>query len=118
MNVEQRAADLQKYIQSGKVLEAMDEFYAQDCKMQENAGAPCVGLAANIEREKQFLAQVKEWKGYQVKALATSGDVSLVESAMDFINTKGEPVHMEQVSVQRWKDGKVVHERFYYNAGK
>ncbi|MBL9031893.1 MAG: nuclear transport factor 2 family protein [Phycisphaerae bacterium] len=117
-SIQERLEQMQDYIKSGRVLEAMREFYAQDCAMQENANPPCVGLPANIEREKQFLAQVKEWKGYTVKALAARGDVGFVESAMDFINQQGQPVHMEQVSVTRWRGGKIAHERFYYNAGK
>ena len=118
MNLSQRVNDLQTYIKTGRIIEAMNEFYAQDCAMQENANAACVGLAANIEREKQFLAQVKEWKGYTVKSLAVNGETAFVESAIDFVNQQGQPVHMEQVSVQRWKGGKIAHERFYYNAGK
>lgn len=118
MSLTQRVNDLQKFIQTGRILEAMTEFYATDCRMQENASAPCVGLAANIEREKQFLAQVKQWKGYTVKAVAVGDNVAFVESAMDFINQQDQDVHMEQISVQRWKDGKITHERFYYNAGK
>lgn len=117
MTVAQRIADLQTYIQSGRILEAMNEFYAEDVAMHENNHPPTVGRAANIEREKQFLAQVKEWKGYTVKAVATSGDVSFVECAMDFVNTQGQAVHAEQVAVQRWKNGRIVHERFYYDTG-
>jgi hypothetical protein len=26
-------------------------------------------------------------------------------------------VKLEQVSVQKWEDGRIVHERFYYDAG-
>lgn len=115
-SVLERAKELQSYIQSGRIIDAMNEFYAHDCAMQENAAAPCIGLAVNIEREQKFLSAVKEWKGYTVKALAASGDVSIVESAMEFVNTEGKHIKLEQVSVQRWKDGKIVHERFYYNA--
>jgi hypothetical protein len=28
------------------------------------------------------------------------------------------PVHLEQVAVAKWKNGKIVHERFYYDTGK
>jgi hypothetical protein len=113
-----RAKELQNWIASGKILEAMDEFYAPDVAMQENAKPATVGLGANIEREKQFLSMVKEFKGYAVKSLGVDearGTV-LVESTMDFINQQDQPVHMEQVSSQRWKDGKIVHERFYYDS--
>lgn len=32
--------------------------------------------------------------------------------------TDGVPVHVEQVSVAKWKNGKIAHERFYYDTGK
>jgi len=115
-NVQQRVNSLIEYIQSGRILEAMTEFYAPDTQMQENANPPTAGLEANIEREKQFLAQVKTWKGFAVKALAVEGDVSFMESTIDFIGQNDQPVHLEQVSVARWKDGKIVHERFYYDS--
>ena len=116
-NVRDRANALVEYISTGRILEAMTEFYAPDVQMQENANPPTVGLQANVEREKQFLSYVKEWKGFAVKALAADGDVSLMESTIDFVGQDGKDVHMEQVSVARWKDGKIVHERFYYDTG-
>lgn len=103
-------------IQSGQIVEAMERFYADDCAMQENGNEPVRGLAANIAREKEFLAQVKTWNGFDAKAVAVSGDVSFIECVIDFVNTDDQHVLMEQVSVQRWRDGKIVHERFYYDA--
>ena len=105
------------YIQTGRILDAMTEFYSADTQMQENANPPTTGLAANIEREKQFLSYVKEWRGFAVKALAVDGDVSFMESTIDFVAQDGKDVHIEQVSVARWRDGKIVHERFYYDTG-
>jgi len=43
--------------------------------------------------------------------------VTFYECSLDFIATSGQPVHMEQVVVARWKNGKIVHERFYYDTG-
>lgn len=63
-NLQQRLNDLFGYIRQGKIIEAMNEFYAKDTKMQENAH-----------------------------------------------------LRMEQVAVARWKNGKIVHERFYYDTG-
>ena len=117
-NIADRVADLLRYIQGGRIIEAMNEFYADDTVMQENRNTPTRGLAANIEREKQFLAQVKEWRGFEVKATAVQGDVSFIESTMDFVATSGAEVHLEQVSVARWQNGKIVHERFYYDSAK
>ena len=113
----ENARALQEHIKSGKIIEAMNAFYAPDIAMQENGNPPTVGLEKNIEREKQFLAQVKEWKGYTIKSLAADGDRVLVENVIEFINQENKPVRMEQVSVQTWKNGKVAHERFYYDSG-
>ncbi len=117
-NLQQRLNDLFGYIRQGKIIEAMTEFYEKDTKMQENANPPTVGLAANIEREKQFMSGVKEWKGFNVAASAVGDNVTFYECSLDFIATNGQPVHMEQVVVSRWRNGKIGHERFYYDAGK
>lgn len=113
----QRVNDLISYIQQGRVIDAMHEFYDADVSMQENANPATVGLAPNIEREKKFLAQVKTWKGFTVTGLVVDGDTAFIENVIEFVNTGGQDVRLEQVAVQRWKGGKIVQERFYYNAG-
>ncbi len=117
-NLQQRLNDLINYIRQGKIVEAMNEFYDKDTVMQDNANPPTKGLAANVEREKQFLSGVKEWKGFNVTASGAGDNATFYESTMDFIATNGQPVHLEQVSVAKWKNGKIVHERFYYDTGK
>ena len=116
-NLQQRLSDLLGYIRQGKIIEAVTEFYDKDVKMQENANPPTIGQAANIEREKQFMSGVKEWKGFNVTAQAVGDDATFYECNMDFIATNGQPVHMEQVVVAKWKNGKIVHERYYYDSG-
>ena len=117
-NLQQRLNDLFGYIRQGKIIEAMNEFYDKETAMQDNANPPTNGLTANIEREKQFMSGVKEWKGFNVTATGVGADVTFYECTMDFIATNDQPVHMEQVVVSRWRNGKIVHERFYYDTGK
>lgn len=116
--LQQRLQGLFDHIRTGKIVEAMNEFYDPDAVMQDNANPPTKGLAANIEREKQFLNGVKEWKGFHVTASAVGENVTLYECVMEFIATNGQPVRLEQVSVAKWNNGKIVHERFYYDTGK
>ncbi len=114
-NLETKLKDLHRYIREGRIIEAMHEFYAKDVAMQENANPPAVGLDVNIEREKQFLSAVKEWKGFEVKSIAIGDGVTFYEAVFDWIATDGAPVHLEQVAVARWRDGKITHERFFYD---
>ncbi len=115
LTVRDRVRQLIEYIKTGHIIEAMKEYYAEDVQMQENANPPTVGLHANIEREQQFLKGVKEWRGSTVRAIALDGRDSFVEWVFDWVAIDGTPVHLEQVAVARWRDGKITHERFYYD---
>lgn len=113
-NLKQLDDELNQLILTGKVFEAMERFYATDVVMQENTDAPCIGLAANLEREKQFFAMVETFFGARVTAQAIGDGVTITEWVND-VQFKGAPrAEMHQVSVRRWKDGKIVHERFYH----
>ena len=117
-NLQQRLNDLLGYIRQGKIIEAMNEFYDKDTVMQENTNPPTNGLDANIEREKQFMSGVKELRGFTVTASGVGDYVTFYESTSDIVTTGGVPVHIEQVSLAKWKNGKIVRERFYYDTGK
>lgn len=111
-----RVDDLMSYINEGKILEAMEEFYADDIEMRENNEPATVGLEANIEREKQFLASVRDWKWTKWHAVAINeaDGVSMIEYSFQFVDTSGSTVTYEQATIQRWRDGKIYAERFYH----
>jgi ketosteroid isomerase-like protein len=117
-SLQQRVNDLVGYIQTGRILEAMTEFYADNATMRENNNPPTVGLAANIEREKQFLAYVKQWKSLNVEAVGVdpAKGKTLVQINFVFDAVDGKTVTYDQVAVQTWKDGKIVDEKFYYDS--
>ena len=117
VHLQQRLEDLHNHIRQGKIIEALNEFYDTDTVMQENANPPTKGLAANIQREKQFMSGVKEWKGFHVRATGVGNNVTFYEATADFVTTSGQYMHLEQVSVAKWQNDKIVHERFYYDTG-
>ena len=64
--IRERVDQLNSMIQQGKIMEAMNEFYADDLVMAENDNEPTVGLAANLEREHstQFQIVLKGMGGF------------------------------------------------------
>ncbi len=64
------------------------------------------------------MSGVKEWKGFNVTASGVGDNVTFYECSLDFIATSGQLVHMEQVVVAKWNNGKIVHEQFYYDTGR
>jgi len=115
-SISERVEQLKDYINNGKILEAMNEFYADDVVMQENSEDPTRGLEVNIEREKQFLSNVKAWHWTKWHSTAVNDreNVSFVEYSFEFMNTDDHTVVYDQAVVQRWRDGKIISERFYH----
>lgn len=113
-NIAELDKKLNDGILAGKVMEVFEEFYADDVVMQENSDPETRGKDANRKREQEFLASVEAWHSGEVTAAAVGTDVSFGEWRMD-VTLKGVGrIVMDQVAVRRWKNGKVVHERFYH----
>jgi ketosteroid isomerase-like protein len=114
-----RVRELLSYVQQGRIVDAMYEFYAPEVTMQENNNPPTVGLEANVEREKKFVASVRQWKRFDVNAVAVdpARGVAFVQSELEFEGVDGKSYRTDQVAVQTWRDGKIVNEKFYYDTG-
>ncbi len=110
-----RVDSLNQMITEGKIMEAMNEFYADDVVMAENDNPPTVGLEANLAREEDFVKNTT-WYGLELKGVAVGDDVSMVQWWMDFHNKQyGDRMAFTQVAVQRWRGKKIYDERFYYS---
>lgn len=107
-----RLHDLLHLFREGRIVDAMKEFYADNVIMEVPAGATR-GLDANIEREQRFLESVREFRNFQVPRLAMGPNTAMYENIIDWTGTDGREHHLEQVAVQTWKNGKIIHERVY-----
>ena len=106
---------LNEAILSGKALEAFEQYYADDVVMQENSDEPRVGKDANRKAEEDFFSSLAEFHEGKLLANAVNGDVTFGEWFMDVTFKNGFRLKLAQTAVRRWKDGKIVHERFYYH---
>jgi ketosteroid isomerase-like protein len=114
MDLKTLVDDLNSMILDGKAMEAFEKYYAEDVVMQENELPPTIGKDANREREKDFFSKVVEFRGADLRAVAVGDGVTMVEWFFDYTHKDWGRRTYHQVAVQRWKDGKIVHERFYY----
>lgn len=114
MSLKELVNELNSMVLRGEIMEAFEKYYADGVVMQENEQPPTVGKEANREREKQFLANVTEFRGAEVKAVAVGDDVTMVEWFFDYTHKEWGKKIYHQIAVQRWRDCKIVHERFYY----
>lgn len=108
--------DIKQLVLQGNAMQAFEKYYGEDVVMQENETPPTVGKAANRQREEEFFAHVVEFRGAQVKNVAFGENVIISEWFLDYTHQDWGKRTYDQVSVQEWKGGKVVRERFYYAA--
>jgi ketosteroid isomerase-like protein len=110
-----RVQQLVTYAEQWRILDAMHEFYDDDVIMQENLGEPTVGLAANLDRERNFVSYVAKVNEMRAQAVLVDGDRAVVHWHQDLVGTDGKALHFDQLSFQVWKNGKIVYERFVYD---
>ena len=111
----ERVQQLVAYVERGQILEAIDEFYADDVVMQDNLNPPTVGKAANLERERAFFSAIQVHE-HRALAVLVEGDRAIINWLFEFTGADGIRYRMDQIAVQQWRDGRIVRERFVYDS--
>jgi ketosteroid isomerase-like protein len=110
-------SELNQMILAGKALEAFERFYADGVVMQENNEEPRAGKDLNRKFEQEFFSSLASWNDGRLEASAVNGDTSFSQWYMDVTFKNGFQYKATQIAVRKWKDGRIVHERFFYNKG-
>ena len=105
---------LNQLVLEGKALDAFEMYYDDEIVMQENTAEPTVGKDANRQREIEFFGSITEFRGASVDHTAVGEDVTMVVWNYDYTHKDWGIRNYRQVSVQNWKDGKIVKEQFFY----
>ncbi len=116
-SVEALEKALNELLLRGKALEAFERFYADEIEIQDNDSPPVVGKQANRAREQAFFNAIEQLHRVELLGWAVNGDRSYSEWIYEFTLRGGERLRMCEVSARRWRDGQVVHERYYYKPG-
>ncbi len=113
-----KAKSLYAMIGQGQMLDAFEKFYHEEVVMQEATGEVRKGKETNREFEKKWLAGIETFHGGGVNSITSNEDdgVTSVESWTDVTFKNGRRAKLEEVAIQKWEDGLIVYERFYYNA--
>jgi len=101
-------------VMEGKLLEAFELYYDDGVVMQENETQPTIGKAQNRTRETKFLGDIVEFRQAKVLNVGAGKDVSFVTWYFDYTHKDWGVRNYTQVSVQHWKDGKIIREQFFY----
>jgi len=108
--------ELNQMILEGKILEAFDKFYGEDVVMQDNNYPERVGKSVNRQYEEDFVNGLTAFRGAKVVNTLISDDLAVVEWWFDYTHKDYGDRNYTQLAVQRWKNGQIIEEKFYYNS--
>lgn len=119
MSLEEHVNGYFDLLSKGQMMDAFEKYYAEDVVMQENNEEPRVGKDVNRKFEIDYMSAIEEVHGSEVKNVAINSKTGTVfiQAAMDATFKGAGRTTMEEVQVQTWKDGQIVHEKFFYNRG-
>ena len=112
--IEQALQDLNNLVLNGQMMEGFEKYYHDEVVMQENSLPPTVSKAANRKREEKFLSDVTEFRKPEIKGVGVGEDLSFVIWKYDYTHKEWGIRDYTQISVQHWKDGKIIKESFVY----
>jgi hypothetical protein len=89
-------------------------LYSADCTSAEAAGEPVRGHAG-IEEKNKGWAQMQTSAKWKARNVWTSKGTICIEWDGEVQMRDGRLVNLREVAVHEIKDGKIQHERYYYN---
>jgi hypothetical protein len=116
-NLSELVDDLITHIKQYRFEEALDKFYDEEVITVENEGTPMMGLPAYREAAKKYIENVSNYSATLKSALVCE-DMSVCEWHYKFDHKQWGKWDRIQLSLQRWKNGKIVHERHHYGVLK
>jgi len=102
-------------VESGKYVEAIREFYAEDASMQENGEPPRAGRDRLIEHEWRMLAAHQAARTLPGTTYVLDGDRVVIHWTFEFTRRDGKRFRMEELALQRWRGDRIAEERFFYD---
>ena len=111
----EKITDLNDLILQGKAMEAFEKYYDEDVTMQENESEPTIGKEVNRKGEEEFFRNVTEFRSAQRLKVTIGKNTTMVEWQYNYTHGEWGVRNYSQVSVQVWKNGGIIKEKFYDN---
>ncbi|MCA1714833.1 MAG: nuclear transport factor 2 family protein, partial [Gammaproteobacteria bacterium] len=122
-HTQQVAERLVQLCREGNYEQAQEELYAPDAVSIEMDGLPpgalgnAHGLDAIREKGRKWQESIEAIHGGSVGDPVVAGDWFSLPMAIDATYKGMGRMNMQEICVYRVRDGKIVHEQFFYNVG-
>ncbi|ADQ16697.1 hypothetical protein Lbys_0961 [Leadbetterella byssophila DSM 17132] len=103
-------------VQQYKFIEAVDKFYDQDIISTDNSNEPTKGME-NFRKEVENFISNSEVEKLELLSTIVEENLSVAHWHYIFTNKMFGRLDYKQISVQRWRNGKIIQENHFYNLG-
>ena len=104
---------LNALISKGDMIEAIEQYYADDCIYQEGNQQPRTGgKRAQQEYLSAFFKTVKAVNALTLHGQSIGDGITMSEWTFNLTTDSG-PILWNEVLRRRWRNGKVISERYY-----
>ncbi|MBU3026374.1 nuclear transport factor 2 family protein [Zobellia galactanivorans] len=111
---ENTVKEFNSLVQQFKFIQAVDKFYDQNIISTDNNNEPTKGIENFRKAVENFIAN-SEIEKLELISTIVDKDLSVAHWHYIFTNKNFGRLDYKQISVQRWKDGKIVQENHFYN---
>lgn len=102
-------------VETGRGIEAIDLFYAEDVAVRENQAPARVGKAALLASETAAQAAISDPRARCVRPILVADDIVVIRWIFDYRDRQGRAVHFEELAYQRWVGDTIQEEQFFYD---
>ena len=105
--------EFNSYIHHQKLLEALNTFYHADIISADNDKTPIVGID-NLRNEVKHFVEHAQIHKIELVSLLIENNLSVTNWYYSFDHKTIGRIDHHQLSVQRWKDNKIIQEHHLY----
>ena len=115
MTYYQRARDLFKMIEEGKLIESLDIYYHDDVSIITDDGKERNGKEKARDYDEKFIREIEEVLGGEVRTITSDEEkrITMVEFWIELKFKNGQRKKIEEVAVQHWEKDLIIRESFY-----
>ena len=110
-----RVAEFVSYVEAGRYVEAIQDFYAETAFMKENLAEPRLGREALIWHERAVLAALAQMRTERVGPVLIDGDRVTINWVFEMTGSDGKKRLLDELALQKWSGDRIVEEQFYYD---
>jgi ketosteroid isomerase-like protein len=97
----------------GKMIDAINEYYADSCTFTESDGSSRQSKADQIAHLTGFFGTLKSFDGATLHGSATGDNYATSEWTFNMTAGDGSAIEWNEILVRSWDNGKVVSETYY-----